>query len=66
MCHLRDGEDLRKELEGTLEPAEVEALMASTHRPNFTCQVCAGRWPAVWSLHTHQHQYLVLPYCGGR
>jgi predicted membrane chloride channel (bestrophin family) len=39
MCHLRPGEDLRAELEGKLKPEELEALLSSAHRPNYTCQV---------------------------
>ena len=39
MCHLRPGEDLRAELKDTLAPAELDALMASTHRPNYVVQV---------------------------
>lgn len=39
MCHLRQGEDLEKELAGTLSPAELAALLAAKHRPNFCTQV---------------------------
>ncbi|PRW33726.1 UPF0187 chloroplastic [Chlorella sorokiniana] len=39
MCHLRPGEDLRVELKDTLKPEELEALLASTHRPNYVVQV---------------------------
>ncbi|KAI7836516.1 hypothetical protein COHA_009617 [Chlorella ohadii] len=39
MCHLRPGEDLRAELEGKLKPEELDALLKSAHRPNYTCQV---------------------------
>ncbi len=42
MCHLRQGEDLEAELAGTLSPAELSALMAAKHRPNFCTQVCHG------------------------
>ena len=39
MCHLREGENLEAELRDTLRPEELRALLASTHRPNYTCQV---------------------------
>jgi predicted membrane chloride channel (bestrophin family) len=39
MCHLRAGEDLEKELTGKLLPAELSALLASAHRPNYCMQV---------------------------
>lgn len=39
MCHLREGENLEAELKDTLKPQELKALLASAHRPNYTCQV---------------------------
>ncbi|KAI7839791.1 hypothetical protein COHA_006590 [Chlorella ohadii] len=42
MCHLRQGEDLEAELAGTLTPAELSALMAAKHRPNFCTQVLSA------------------------
>jgi hypothetical protein len=39
MCHLRDTDDLRRELTGILTPRELDALLASTHRPNYCMQV---------------------------
>jgi hypothetical protein len=42
MCHLRAGEDLEKELTGKLLPAELSALLASAHRPNYCMQVGRG------------------------
>lgn len=41
LCHLRKGEDLRKELEGILTPTEIEGVMQATHRPNYVLQVLA-------------------------
>ncbi|GAB4816433.1 hypothetical protein N2152v2_003479 [Parachlorella kessleri] len=41
MCHLRPGEDIRKELEGILLPHEIEGVVKSTHRPNYVLQVLA-------------------------
>lgn len=41
MCHLRDTDDLRTELTGILTPRELDALLASTHRPNYCMQVRA-------------------------
>lgn len=65
MCHLRPGEDLEKELTGKLKPEELAALLASAHKPNYTCQVgthaqrCPKRQPTEcqlqllgWSLET--------------
>lgn len=39
MCHLRDEHDIRTETEGLLRPAEVDALVASEHRPLYCIQV---------------------------
>lgn len=40
MCHLRKGDDLVKELENVgLKPHEIEAVLKSTHRPNYALQV---------------------------
>lgn len=40
MCHLRKGDDLKLELETVgLLPHEVEAVLASAHRPNYALQV---------------------------
>ncbi|PRW33911.1 hypothetical protein C2E21_7229 [Chlorella sorokiniana] len=39
MCHLRSDEDLYRELATKLKPQELEALMSSSHRPNYTVQV---------------------------
>ncbi len=41
MCHLRPGEDIRAEVKDILLPEEVDALVASTHRPNYCMQVGA-------------------------
>ncbi|KAI7843435.1 hypothetical protein COHA_002913 [Chlorella ohadii] len=38
MCHLRSDEDLYRELSTKLKPQELEALMSSSHRPNYTVQ----------------------------
>jgi hypothetical protein len=39
MCHLREGEDLEAELKDSMQPQEMKALMAATHRPSYACQV---------------------------
>lgn len=39
MVHLRKDGDLRAELEGILEPDEVDQVMAAVHRPNYVLQV---------------------------
>ena len=43
MCHLRADEDLYHQLATKLEPEELEALMASTHRPNYCVQARVWR-----------------------
>lgn len=40
-CHLRAKENLERELLGKLPPHELKALLAATHRPNYTVQVIA-------------------------
>lgn len=42
-CHLRAGENLERELLGKLPPKELQALLSSTHRPNFCKQASLPR-----------------------
>ena len=43
MCQLREGEDLEAELKDSMQPQELEALLAATHRPSYVCQVGQAR-----------------------
>ena len=78
MCHLRPGEDLRAELKDTLKPEELEALLASAHRPNYVVQVRGGYclpvswWPppdgcamSLWMWHQPPCLPWLVPLCTG-
>lgn len=41
-CHLTYNSDLRSDLQGILEPNEIDALMKATHRPNYVYRVLAN------------------------
>lgn len=42
MCHLRDDHDVKDELQGVLQPHELDILLATSHKPNYILQVLRG------------------------